>query len=157
MSDDELNAGFELSTKESWTLLREAAVGRLSMIVDGRPDIFPVNYLVDRGNVVFRTAAGTKLRAAGHRVAFEVDGYDPATASAWSVVLKGEAQHVNHLYDMLEVIELPLLPWHSTPKPHFIRIEPDRVTGRRFEVQAVHDRPCLPAISRHHEPVDTLS
>ena len=67
-------------------------------------------------------------------MAFEVDGYDMATASAWSVVLKGEAQQVNRLYDVLEVIELPLFPWHSAPKPHFIRIEPDSITGRRFPV-----------------------
>lgn len=135
MSDDELHAGVELSTAESWTLLREAVVGRLAVIIDDRPDIFPVNHLVDHGSVVFRTAAGTKLAAsAGHRVAFEVDGYDLSTASAWSVVLKGEAQQVNRLYDVLEVIELPLFPWHLAPKPHFIRIEPDSITGRRFEV-----------------------
>ena len=135
MTNDELNAGVELSTTESWTLLREAVVGRLAVIVDDRPDIFPVNHLVDHGSVVFRTAAGTKLAgAAGHFVAFEVDGYDLLTASAWSVVMKGEAQEVNRLYDVLEVIELPLFPWPSTPKPHFIRIEPDSITGRRFEV-----------------------
>ena len=135
MTNDELNTGVELSTTESWTLLREAVVGRLAVIVDDRPDIFPVNHLVDHGSVVFRTAAGTKLAgAAGHFVAFEVDGYDLLTASAWSVVIKGEAQEVNRLYDVLEVIELPLFPWPSTPKPHFIRIEPDSITGRRFEV-----------------------
>ena len=135
MSNDEQNAGVELSATESWTLLRQAAVGRLAVIVDDRPDIFPVNHLVDHGSVVFRTASGTKLAgAAGHWVAFEVDGYDLESATAWSVVMKGEAQQVNRLYDVLEVIELPLFPWHSLPKPHFIRIEPDSLTGRRFEV-----------------------
>jgi uncharacterized protein len=135
MRTDEVNKGVELSTAESWTLLREAVVGRLAVIVDDRPDIFPVNHLVDHGSLVFRTAAGTKLAgAAGHWVAFEVDGYDVSTASAWSVVMKGEAQHVNRLYDVLEVVELPLFPWHSAPKPCFIRIEPDSITGRRYEV-----------------------
>jgi nitroimidazol reductase NimA-like FMN-containing flavoprotein (pyridoxamine 5'-phosphate oxidase superfamily) len=135
MGTDEVNKGVELSTAESWTLLREAAVGRLAVIVDDRPDIFPVNHLVDHGSLVFRTAAGTKLAgAAGHWVAFEVDGYDLTTASAWSVVLKGEAQQVERLYDVLEVVELPLFPWHSAPKPRFIRIEPDSLTGRRYEV-----------------------
>jgi hypothetical protein len=125
----------ELSTAESWTLLGGAVVGRLAVIVDHRPDIFPVNHLVDHHSVVFRTAAGTKLAAsAGHWVAFEVDGYDLVTASAWSVVVKGEAQRVNRMYDVLEAIELPLFPWHSSPKPHFIKIEPDSITGRRFDV-----------------------
>lgn len=135
MSNDDLSLGVELSTAESWAFLREATVGRLAVIVDDRPDIFPVNHVVDHGSVVFRTAVGTKLAgAAGHWVAFEVDGYDLETASAWSVVIKGEAQQVNRLYDVLEVVELPLFPWHSSPKPHFIRIEPDSLTGRRFEV-----------------------
>jgi len=135
MSDVELNEGVELSTAESWAWLRQAGVGRLAVIVDGHPDIFPVNHVVDHDSVVFRSAAGTKLAGcAGHPVAFEVDGYDLANATAWSVVVKGQAVQVNRLYDVLEVIELPLFPWHSGPKPHFIRIEADTITGRRFEV-----------------------
>src|SRR5476649_1037672 len=135
MTNDGPNESVELSTEESWTLLGAAVVGRLAVIVDDRPEIFPVNHLVDHRSVVFRTAAGSKLAgAAGHRVAFEVDGYDLLSASAWSVVVKGEAQQVNRLYDVLEVVELPLFPWHSAPKPHFIRIEPDSITGRRFAV-----------------------
>jgi hypothetical protein len=137
--DDVTNAGpiaeIELSAAESWALLRESGVGRLAVIVDDRPEIFPVNHLVDHGSVVLRTALGTKFRGAvGHWVAFEADGYDPETGSAWSVVLKGEGQEVNRLYDVLEVIELPLFPWDSAPKSHFIRIEPHSITGRRFEV-----------------------
>lgn len=132
---DVQSAGVELSATESWALLRQAAVGRLAVIVDDRPEVFPVNHLVDHGSVVFRTALGTKLAAAaGHWVAFEVDGYDPETFSAWSVVVKGEAQEVNRLYDVLEVVELPLFPWHSAPKSHFVRIEPHSISGRRFQV-----------------------
>lgn len=136
MSNDDLKAIVELSSAESWTLLREAVVGRLAVIVDDRPDIFPVNHLVDLGSVVFRTGPGTKLDAAvGHQVAFEVDGYDLETTSAWSVVVKGKASAVNRLDDVLAVIALPPFAWHSAPKPHFVRIEPDSITGRRFEVK----------------------
>ena len=135
MSSDESNAGIELSATQSWALLRQADVGRLAVIVDERPEIFPVNYLVYHGSVVIRTALGTKFTGAvGHWVAFEVDGYDVETGSVWSVVLKGEGLEVNRLYDVLEVIELPLFPWHTAPKSHFVRIEPHSVTGRRFEV-----------------------
>ena len=109
----------------------------MALIVDGHPDIFPVNHVVDHGAVVFRTAAGTKFAGAvGHTVAFEVDGYDLRTASAWSVVVKGTAKEVIRLYDVVDVFELPLSPWHSAPKPHFIRIQPDSVTGRLFKVTA---------------------
>jgi len=149
MSNHESYDGVELTTAESWILLGGAAVGRLAVIVDERPEIFPVNHVVDRGSVVFRTAAGTKLAgSAGHRVAFEVDGYDLRTSSAWSVVMKGEAQHVDRLYDVLELVELPLFPWYTTPKPHFIKIEPDSITGRRFEVAGAAAIPPAEAPTR---------
>lgn len=135
MSSEESNAGTELSAAESWVRLRDADVGRLAVIVDDRPEIFPVNFLVDHGTVVIRTALGTKFTGAvGHFVAFEVDGYDAEAGNAWSVVLKGEGLEVNRLYDVLDVIELPLFPWHSSPKSHFLRIEPHSITGRRFDV-----------------------
>ncbi|MEP7036658.1 MAG: pyridoxamine 5'-phosphate oxidase family protein [Actinomycetota bacterium] len=146
MSAHELNTVIELSESESWTLLREAVVGRLAVIVDDRPDIFPVNHLVDLGSVVFRTGPGTKLDAAvEQQVAFEVDGYDLETSSAWSVVVKGNATRVKRLDDVLAVISLPPFAWHSAPKPHFIRIEPDSITGRRFEVRG-GARPSVPEL-----------
>src|SRR6186997_3396116 len=92
MSSQEMSPGVELSVTESWTLLRQAGVGRLALVIDDRPDIFPVNHFVDHDSVVFATALGTKhAGAVGHQVAYEVDGYDPQTASAWSVVVKGDA------------------------------------------------------------------
>jgi uncharacterized protein len=137
MSTDQMDAVVELSAAESWALLRRAVVGRLALTIDGRPEIFPVNYMVDHGSVVFRTALGTKLAGAvGHWVAFEVDGYDRSTVSAWSVVVKGTAREVQSMYDVLDAFELPLFPWHSAPKPHFVRIEPESISGRRFEVTA---------------------
>ena len=150
MSNVEPSDGVELSTAESWALLRQTGVGRLAVIVQGHPDIFPVNHMVDHDTVVFRSAAGTKLAGcAGHQVAFEVDGYDVVSASAWSVVVKGQAVQVNRLYDVLEVIELPLYPWHSGPKPHFIRIEADSITGRRFEVTGGGRSTVMPGPVRH--------
>jgi nitroimidazol reductase NimA-like FMN-containing flavoprotein (pyridoxamine 5'-phosphate oxidase superfamily) len=134
---DQMNrTDMELSAHDSWVLLRQAVVGRLALIVDDQPDIFPVNYKVDHGSVLFRTAQGRKLAGAvGHTVAFEVDGYVEETASAWSVVVKGTAKEVMRLYDVLEAfVEVPLYPWHPSPKSHVIRIEPDSITGRRFQV-----------------------
>lgn len=149
MSADRTEVDVELSATQSWALLRESEVGRLAVIVDGEPDIFPVNYLVDHGSVVIRTAAGTKLAAAsGHQVAFEVDGYDPDVGVAWSVVIKGEAQRVQRLHDMLEVVELPLFPWHSAPKPYFLRVLADSITGRRFEVAGRRPSQVPPAVER---------
>ena len=68
----------ELPTHECWRLLRTTTVGRLAVSVDSQPDIFPVNYVVDHGTLVFRTDAGTKLTAAltSNAVAVEADGIE---------------------------------------------------------------------------------
>lgn len=129
-----------LQEHESWALAREAVVGRLAVTVDAEPDIFPVNYVVDHGSVVIRTAEGTKLAAAVNRaVAFEVDGYDPVTGNAWSVVMKGQVRELTQLHEVLDALELPLHTWHAAPKPRLLCIEPTSVTGRRFP------RPAPPA------------
>lgn len=128
-----------LSSSEIWHRLRRERVGRLAVVVDGHPEIFPVNHLVDHGTLVFRTAVGTKLTAMLHSpVCFEADGYDLATGQAWSVVVKGQAREITHLYDALDAARLPLLPWQAGNKPRVVRIEPDEVSGRAF--RAVHYR-----------------
>ena len=135
MTDDRFGIK-ELDSTECWQLLRTNEVGRLAVSITDHPDIFPVNYVVDRGTVVFRTAEGTKLAAAvlGRAVAFEVDGYDAGSGEAWSVVLKGRASEIQRMHDLFDAAELPLFPWHAAPKPRFVRIEPDELTGRRFHV-----------------------
>ena len=117
-----------------WELLRAAEVGRVAVVVEGRPEIFPVNHLVDGGSVVFRTAPGTKLAGAaqGAAVAFEVDGLDAESDEAWSVVVHGRAREMRSFDEIIETAELPVSPWHEGVKPRFVRIEPDAVSGRRF-------------------------
>jgi nitroimidazol reductase NimA-like FMN-containing flavoprotein (pyridoxamine 5'-phosphate oxidase superfamily) len=125
-----------LETEECWELLGRTAVGRLAVSIADYPDIFPVNFVVDHGNVVFRTAEGTKLAGAvlGRGVAFEIDGYDPEAGDAWSVVIKGFAVEIERMDDVFAALELPLFPWHASPKHRFVRIEPADISGRRFQV-----------------------
>lgn len=117
-----------------WALLRAAEVGRLAVLVDGCSEIFPVTFVVDAATVVFRTAPGTKVAGAlaGPPVAFEVDGLDRRRGSAWSVVLKGRVRRIVGTEELLGTLGLPLAPLHAGPKPLFLRLEPDQVTGRRF-------------------------
>jgi uncharacterized protein len=136
--DDALYGNKHLSSAECWEAIRGAEVGRLGVIIDGHPEIFPVNYTVDGETVVFRTGEGTKLDGAlsGNPVVFEVDGYDPGTGRAWSAVLKGEAGMPESTEDIVETLELPIFPWQGGIKSRYVRIVPDEVTGRRFRVQA---------------------
>ena len=115
--------------------MREAPVGRLADLVDGRPDIFPVNAIVDHATIVFRTAPGTKLAAASRAdVAYEVDGYDLHDGAGWSVVVKGRGHVVRESQEWLSAASLPIFPWQEGRKSWFVRIEPQRVTGRRLRV-----------------------
>lgn len=121
---------------ECWALLRTGVIGRLAVVVDGEPDIFPVNYAVDHGTVVFRTDAGRKLAGAHKRVvAFEVDGYDVKDTSAWSVVIRGEAREIRDTDESLAAMDLPIFPWQDGAKPRFVRIVPSTTTGRRIHVR----------------------
>jgi hypothetical protein len=135
MTEDQFGVE-QLDAKECWQLLRANEVGRLAVSITDHPDIFPVNYVVDRGTVVFRTAEGTKLAAAvlGRAVAFEIDGYDAARGEAWSVVLKGRATEIERMQDVFDALDLPLFPWHASPKHRFVRVEPFDLSGRRFRV-----------------------
>jgi nitroimidazol reductase NimA-like FMN-containing flavoprotein (pyridoxamine 5'-phosphate oxidase superfamily) len=118
-----------------WTLLRSAEVARLAVVVDAQPDIFPINFVVDHGSVVFRTAGGSKLSAASaNPVAFEVDGYDKESNEAWSVVIKGRGEEIKQLHERIESMDLPLFPWNAGPKSYFVRIVPETISGRRFRV-----------------------
>lgn len=126
-----------LDGSQCWALLETADVGRLAVSIAHQPEIFPVNYAVDHGSLVIRTAEGTKLAAVtvNRSVAFEVDAYSREAGEAWSVVVKGIAHEVTGMDELLDAMGLALFPWHSAPAPRFLRIVPDQVTGRRFRVE----------------------
>ncbi len=122
-----------LTEAECWDLVSRTAVGRLAVCLDGRAQIFPINFIRDADTIVFRTASGTKLSAArNHHVAFEIDGYESDRGVAWSVIVAGQATEIKSVVEWSDVIDLPLFPWHIAPKGHFVRIAADEVSGRRF-------------------------
>ena len=65
-----------LEAHTCWMLLRSSEVGRLAVSVADHPDIFPINYVVQGGTLLFRTSQGTKLAALtiNESVALEIDG-----------------------------------------------------------------------------------
>ena len=124
-----------LSEDESWSLLSSVSLGRLVTILDGQPEIFPVNFVTQRRTVLFRTAHGTKLYSAvmGDRIAFEADYHDPALTYGWSVIIKGRAHLLSANADILDAEEAPLRPWTATPKPLYVRVIAMEISGRRFK------------------------
>ena len=129
-----------LSESESWNLLASVALGRLVTSVDGQPEIFPVNFVVQRRTVLFRSAEGTKLVSAAmnNRVVFEADDHN--VAEGWSVIVKGAARMLRTDEEIEEAERAQLLPWTATSKPHYVRVIPSVITGRRFRFGSEPDR-----------------
>jgi nitroimidazol reductase NimA-like FMN-containing flavoprotein (pyridoxamine 5'-phosphate oxidase superfamily) len=117
-------------------LMAEAEIGRLAVNAGNTPAIFPVNYALDGGTIVFRTDPGTKLTHGPRaRASFEVDRLDHAGRAGWSVVATGRLEEVTH-YDAAtfdRVRRLAIDPWAGGDKAHWMRLVPDRVTGRRID------------------------
>lgn len=126
-----------LTEAECWEAIRGAEVGRIAVVVDGRPEIFPINHVVDEGTVVFRSGEGTKFDGALNAapVAFEVDGRDPETNVAWSAVVKGTVEAPGSIAEVIATLELPISPWQAGLKSRYLRIVPSQTSGRRFSVQ----------------------
>jgi hypothetical protein len=123
----------ELTKGECFELLAQEQLGRVAFVDDRGPVALPVNFVLDRHMVVFRTDEGAKLDASrGSRVAFEIDGTDPAAHEGWSVVVRGEAVEVTDPAELERLRELPLCPWPPGAKRRYVRILPAALTGRRI-------------------------
>ncbi|MGZ0711100.1 pyridoxamine 5'-phosphate oxidase family protein (plasmid) [Coraliomargarita sp. W4R53] len=123
----------ELTAEECWRLVKSVDLGRLAVVAaDGRPDIFPINFLVNDGSVVIRTGPGGKLLALHENpaVAFEVDGSD--VSRHWSVVIRGDVVRMDTDAAIEASGALELFSWSPTAKHNFLRLTPDTVTGRSF-------------------------
>ena len=129
-----------LSETECWNLLSSVALGRLVTSVEGEPEIFPINFVVQHRTVLFRTAEGTKLVSAAinNRVLFEAD--DHGVTDGWSVIMRGQARILHTDDDIGEAERAQLLPWTATVKQHYVRIRPLSITGRRFVFGTEPDR-----------------
>jgi nitroimidazol reductase NimA-like FMN-containing flavoprotein (pyridoxamine 5'-phosphate oxidase superfamily) len=124
----------ELAESECSELLRSHHTGRVGFVIDERPLILPVNYVVHRDQIVFRTAPGRKLAEIPMRhVAFEVDG--ASANGSWSVVAQGFAREMTDALgeaaDRIRALPIPI----EAPgeRDYWIAIAISELTGRRIE------------------------
>lgn len=116
-------------------LLETQQVGRLAVVVQGQPTVYPVNYKVDGNAIVFRTAIGTKfVHSSLDRVAFEVDDIDVENREGWSVVIEGTGRDVTNAIDDSSVREqeLQIDSWVSGDHSHVVRIIASKIEGRQI-------------------------
>ena len=129
----------ELDEAECIRLLGLGVIGRLAFSGSYDLTVLPVNYRLVDGAILFRTAqdsqTGEDLRTgiahADYKVAFEVDEFDEATREGWSVLVQGPAHHMDSPEEQAAVVAAGVETWPPGEKDHFIRITPERVTGRR--------------------------
>ena len=125
-----------LSEETCVGLLSHAVLGRIGVVVEGRPEIFPVNHVYDElsGSVTFPTNARTKLHAAlsWPYMSFEVDGLDPDGRGGWSVLVVGHAEEVTEPAAKARLNGRRLALWGGGSDRVWLRIVADKITGRRI-------------------------
>jgi nitroimidazol reductase NimA-like FMN-containing flavoprotein (pyridoxamine 5'-phosphate oxidase superfamily) len=131
----------DLAAEASWSRLAQVPTGRLCFVDSGEPMVLPLNHVVDGHSIVVRTASGTAAHRLGNgaTVAFEADATQPATCEGWSVVVRGHLAEVTDEQELAEVSRLPLHPWASGHRDHFLRLRPWAITGREIRARVVDD------------------
>jgi uncharacterized protein len=127
----------DLSRADCKRLLASQNLGRIAIVVDGRPQIFPVNFVLEDEVVVFRTSWGLKLeRSPLTPVAFETDMVDTVAGKAWSVVVQGTAQDITEAIDTRSVRlrHLAVDPAAPGDRPYWMGVYVSEISGRRFRI-----------------------
>jgi nitroimidazol reductase NimA-like FMN-containing flavoprotein (pyridoxamine 5'-phosphate oxidase superfamily) len=128
----------ELSEDQCLNLISGGGIGRIAYASRFGPAVLPVNYALQDGAVVFRTAAHspldedlqTGITDADYKVAFEIDSIDLASQRGWSVLIQGPAHHVAGAEEEA-VRRAGVQSWAPGDRELFVRIVPSRITGRR--------------------------
>ncbi|TDE34317.1 pyridoxamine 5'-phosphate oxidase family protein [Actinomadura sp. 6K520] len=122
-----------LDRDECLALLSRAAIGRIVFTHQALPAVQPVNFVFDGTNIVIKVSRTSRLAtaAAGTIVAFEVDEFDIAARTGWSVVAVGPARHVTDPDELRTLDRLPLRTWAPVERDRYICLRPELLTGRR--------------------------
>lgn len=104
-----------LTEDECLAMLQRTKYGRVAVVNDqGRPEIFPVNFVLHDRTVAFATASEVlQARAPLGHVAFEADVIDPETREGWDVVVAGEGA------DITEAVDQRSLQTRAEPVEHW--------------------------------------
>lgn len=124
----------EVERVECLRLLAGQRVGRVVFSDAALPAAFPVSYVLDDEEVVFRTGRGGRLAVVlpGKVVAFEVDEIDLGTRTGWSVLGVGEAYEARNPERLAELAERELEPWAPQRRDVVVCVPLQLLSGRRI-------------------------
>lgn len=125
----------EMTVEDCWEMLQAHEFARLAFHLGPEVHLVPINYVVDHGGLVFRTAPGNKLAGVlmNPDVVLEVDEVDEHLAR--SVVVRGLARRLD-VDQQQRGRAVPLGPWVTAPKHDVVEIVPNEITGRAFRLGA---------------------
>jgi nitroimidazol reductase NimA-like FMN-containing flavoprotein (pyridoxamine 5'-phosphate oxidase superfamily) len=134
-----------LSREQCLHLLASTSIGRIVFTDRALPAVQPVVFCLHGESIVIRTTAGSKLASATQDtvVAFEIDDFDARMSTGWSVTVVGRARAVHDPEEMAHLAELPLAPWATNGRDHFVVMGAEEVSGRRTAL-AERDAPPQP-------------
>jgi nitroimidazol reductase NimA-like FMN-containing flavoprotein (pyridoxamine 5'-phosphate oxidase superfamily) len=125
-----------LTLDECLTRVAATQIGRLAFHLDGEIAVLPVAHVLDGVDVCFRTAGDSKIEAAvdRERVAYEVDRFDPADHSGWSVLIQGRAIEVTDDDELARLQSVARRPWVDLPpdRTMWIRVRTQNISGREL-------------------------
>lgn len=126
-----------LDWDECLRLVTPGGVGRVAFATESGPLVLPVNFTVDEGAIVFRVAPNSpQADHAAAEMAFEVDKLDEAMSQGWSVLIVGHAAKVTDPGELRRLEEGGRVrPWAGNGRDVYLRLAPERVTGRRIRTQ----------------------
>jgi len=125
----------DLDRDQCLELLSDEPVGRVALTARALPIVLPVNFALLDGNIVWRSAQGTKLNAAaaGFVVAFEADHYEADRKEGWSVMIQGLATVITNPEELDRAHDLELESWAlDGTADRYIQLVPNIVTGMRI-------------------------
>jgi uncharacterized protein len=119
----------ELSPSDCELLLASLDVGRIAVVENEYPLVFPINYKVvvldGRLALAIRTRPDNVIDQPGRAVCFEIDGVDAGHDSGWSVLVRGV------LVESSPDPDLDSHPTVSEGRDAWRIIVPTQISGRR--------------------------
>jgi nitroimidazol reductase NimA-like FMN-containing flavoprotein (pyridoxamine 5'-phosphate oxidase superfamily) len=125
----------ELTHEECVAQLAACPVGRIAVVVDGKPVVLPVNYRWIHGDTVPYVAVRTRpdniIDRGGAYAAFEIDGVDTYRRAGWSVLVQGTLHHLGHATLVRDILDSH--PWLETDRESWLLIAVSSISGRRLQ------------------------
>jgi uncharacterized protein len=119
----------DLTPDECWELATSQPVGRVAWSGPQGLTVIPVNFEVNGEEVRLRTAAYSALarECDDSLVAFQVDSFDAATRTGWSVLMRGRA-HIDYGGGASQVGPEP---WAGGTRALRVIVDVAEISGRR--------------------------